>query len=137
MTSPKARQKPWHPLKTTTYIHHTNHSTRSPFLHTQLQIKTTLKRRIQLQVPPAQHARPHNLPQRHHPLSHWNVKSTFKSQNSRTRKSSPPPLMLLSLTHQHSNNHLHKNKCLHLLSLLYFQERLWSCWASSCKSLER
>ena len=49
VTSPKTRRKPQHPLKTTGYIHHTNHSTRSPFFHTQAQIKTILKRRIQLQ----------------------------------------------------------------------------------------
>ena len=49
VTSPKTRQKPRRPLKTTGYIHHTNNSTRSPFLHTQLQIKANLKRRIQLQ----------------------------------------------------------------------------------------
>ena len=49
VTSPKASQKARHILKTTGYIHHTNHSTKSPLLHTQLQIKTTRKRRIQTQ----------------------------------------------------------------------------------------
>ena len=79
--------------KTNGYIYHTNHSTRSPFLHIQLQIKTTLKRRIQLQnrnsnsnCPPAQHPRPHNLPQPRHPLSHWNVKAPSKSQNPQTNQ---------------------------------------------------
>ena len=43
--------KPRYPLKTTGYIHHTNHSTRSSFLHTQLQIKTTLKRRNRTRKP--------------------------------------------------------------------------------------
>ena len=44
VTSPKTREKPRNPLKTTGYIHQTNHSTRSPFLHIQLQIKTTLNK---------------------------------------------------------------------------------------------
>ena len=49
VTSPKTRHQPRHPLpkNPTNYIRHTNHSTRSPFLHTtQLQRKTTPKRRI-------------------------------------------------------------------------------------------
>ena len=50
VTSPKTRRKPQHPVKTASYIHHTNHSTRSLLLHTtQLQAKTIPKRKIQLQ----------------------------------------------------------------------------------------
>ena len=87
VTSPKTRQKPREPLKTTGYNHHTNHSARSPFLHIQLQIKTTLKRRIQLQnrISKVHQTNTHNLTTYHnyaiHTLSHWNVKAPSKSQN--------------------------------------------------------
>ena len=46
VTSPKTRRQLWHPQKTTSYIHHTNYTTKSPFFHTQLQIEATRKRRI-------------------------------------------------------------------------------------------
>ena len=50
VTSLKSRHQPRHLLKLSGHIHHTNHSIRSSFLHTtQLQIKTTPKRRIQIQ----------------------------------------------------------------------------------------
>ena len=49
VTSPKTRRKPQHPLKTASYIHHTNYS-RSLLLHTtQLQVKTITPKKIQLQ----------------------------------------------------------------------------------------
>ena len=64
---PKTRQKPCHPLKITGYIHHPNHFTRIPFLHTQFQIKTTLERRIQLQNRNSKVHQPntHNLTTQH------------------------------------------------------------------------
>ena len=50
VTSLKTRHKPMHPLKTSSYIHHTNHSTRSPLLYTtQPRTKETPKRRTQMQ----------------------------------------------------------------------------------------
>ena len=58
VTSPKTHHQPQHPpppphpppKNNTSYNHHTNHSTRSPFLHTtQLQTNTSPKSRIQLQ----------------------------------------------------------------------------------------
>ena len=78
VTSPKTRHQPQHPLIISSYSHHTNHSTRSPFLRTQLH--------TQLQDPPTQYPWPHNTPQSCHPLSHWNVKTPSKSQNPQTNQ---------------------------------------------------
>ena len=82
-TAPSPQKNP------TNYIHHTNHSTRSPFLHnTQPQRKTTPKEESNSKtITPRstiQHPWPHNPPQPHHPPSHWNVKAPSKSQNPHT-----------------------------------------------------
>ena len=85
--------KTWHryPLKTTSYIYHNNHSTRGPFLRTQLRKKTAPKKKNpapkpELQGPPTQHPRPQKPRKPRHPLSHWNGKSPFKSQNPQTNQ---------------------------------------------------
>ena len=135
--------RPRHPPKTTGYIHHSNHSTRSWFLHTtQLQAKTILKRRIQFQNHNFKVHQPstHDLTNHHNHTIYCDTETQRTPPNPKilklTSKSSPSLLMPLSLPHQHSIDRLNKHACLHSRSPQYFQERLWSHWASSRKNLE-
>ena len=131
VTSPKTRRQPWHPQKTTSYIHHTNYTTKSPFLHTQLQIEATPKRRIHFQNHNFKVHQPntHNISTCYNQAIHCNPETWSPLPNHKflklTRKSSPPTLMSLSLTHHHSNEHFNKSTCLHSLFSPYFKQQLW------------
>ena len=109
--------------ETTSYIHYTNHSTRSPFLHTtQLQTKATPKLEFNSKTiaPKSTNLISTTLqPSATRPFAATlKRKAPSKSQNSQTNQKIIFTTfhVTFSLPHPHPKNHFSKGTCLHSLS---------------------